>query len=640
MKSTLYLMKNVDLDPNYNFTIDFDNVDAQLNYFNDKISHELDITEDYSYIKFNEPIKVYKKVDELLGVNYLMFDNNDKTYFAFILNKKWAGDNCTSIEFKIDVFQTFMFDYEIDETFIEREHQNRYGKLTNVYGYPIYNREKEQLERGDQFICKQIEKLHDDVNPVLYENFSSQIDSGKFNLFWVYVISREPLADKIRNKNNTELSANISVNKGMPTNTYGYVMPMISLNGAVNPFINFTTKLVDITKDAENQFDEYGCLTPALLKKLSEDTNVISINVSRYAPFEYMVEKYTKPSNPTEYNYRFIPILDDNLLDGIYLAKITHSDGSFNGAFNFQYFSKDIFSVLNIKSHNNQIRLAEINKNNLKNIKYEPKLNTNDYKYYELNFGNQNIKLNIEDFDKINTAQLKMIFSFSVKNGQAIIPLNYKGMEEAYSDMATFDSVVNELPLRTDAWNEYLAQNKNSLISGFKTNAIQTGLGLAVGIATGGVGFALAGMQVLNYGAQINNQLAQMKDIKATPDKVEKTTIDTTLDHAIDDIYIKINTYEIHDDFKMKLFNYFYHFGYKCNCFKKPNLRSRFYFNYIKTIGVNIKSNIDAEFKNEIKQIFDNGITIWHFREKESFKGVNNYDYENAEMEFIGGNNG
>ena len=43
-----------------------------------------------------------------------------------------------------------------------------------------------------------------------------------------------------------------------------------------------------------------------------------------------------------------------------------------------------------------------------------------------------------------------------------------------------------------------------------------------------------------------------------------------------------------------KLYNYFYHYGYKANIFKSPNIRSRYYFNYIKTIGVNIKSNIDT----------------------------------------------
>ena len=640
MESTLYLMKDVDLDPNYNYTIDFDTPQAQSAYFNEKISEALEENEGYSYIKQDEPIKVYQNIDELFGVNYLMYENNNKTYYAFILNKKWVSDECTALEFKIDVMQTYMFNYDIDETFIEREHQDRFENLNNIYGAPIYNREKEQLERGEQFICKDIEYVDNKVAQTLKDNFSSHLTSGQMQIFWVYIISHEPLCNNVYNKLNTRLSHSISVNNGMPTNTYGYVVPMVNRGGSWVGFDTFTLKLVDGEHDEFDQYEEYGCIDASRLKKLSEDPRVISINISRYAPFEYKVEKVTIGSNPAVNHYRFIPNLSNYLFDGIYLGKIEYGDDTYNGVFAFEYFTKQVFDIFTIQKHDYQVLLPALNINNLKAIEFEPKLNTADYKYYELSFGNQNVKLNIEDFDYLRTAQFKFIHSFSIKNGQAIIPLNYKGMEEAFTDMITFDSIENEMPLRTAAWENYLSQNKNSMISGFKTSAIQTGLGLALGVATGGVGFAVAGAQVLNYGAQIANQMAQIKDLKETPDKVQKTTLDTTLDYAIDDIYIKVNTYEIHDKFKNKIFNYFYHYGYKCNDFKKPNVRSRYYFNYIKTIGANIKTNIDANVKTEIMQIYDNGITIWHYRDKNTFKGVNNYDYENVEMNLMGGTNG
>lgn len=636
MESTLYLMKNVDLDPNYNYTIDFDTEQAQSAYFDSKISNVLEYDEGYSYIKFNEPIKVYQNIDELFGVNYLMFTNNNKTYYGFILNKKWVSETCTALEFKIDVMQTFMFDYSIDESFIDREHQDRYKKLTSAYAVPIYNREKEQLERGEQFICTDIENIDNDIPQVLKDNFSTQLESGQMQIFWAYIIASEPLMEKVYNKNNVQHTHSSTINNGIPTNAYGYVVPMVSQAGAYSSANSFTIKLVDSSKDEYEQFEEYGCIDPDRLKKLSQNTKILSINISRYAPFNYKVEKVQTQTAPPHYNYRFIPELESDLFGGIYIGKITYSDETFNGVFAFEYFTKDNFRTFEIKKHNYQIYYSgALSKDNLKSIDFEPKLNTTDYKYYELSFGNQNLKLNIEDFDFVNSAQIKVLSSFSVKNGKAIIPLNYKGMKEAYTDMMTYDSTINELPLKTDAWEQYLAQNKNSMITGFTTNAIQSGLGLALGIATGGIGLAVAGTQVLNYAGQVANQMAQIKDIKATPDKVEKTTIDAILDHTIDDVYIKVNTYEIHNDFKNKIFNYFYHFGYKCNNFKKPNVRSRYYFNYIKTIGANIKTNIDADYKAEIMQIYDAGITIWHYRNKETFKGVNNYDYENVEMNLI-----
>lgn len=40
--------------------------------------------------------------------------------------------------------------------------------------------------------------------------------------------------------------------------------------------------------------------------------------------------------------------------------------------------------------------------------------------------------------------------------------------------------------------------------------------------------------------------------------------------------------------------------------------RSRYYFNYIKTIGCNITGDIPRKYLNKLKSIFDNGVTLWH----------------------------
>ena len=42
-----------------------------------------------------------------------------------------------------------------------------------------------------------------------------------------------------------------------------------------------------------------------------------------------------------------------------------------------------------------------------------------------------------------------------------------------------------------------------------------------------------------------------------------------------------------------------------------------------------------TNFRAEIANIFNNGITIWHYRNATTFKGVNNYDYENVETNLM-----
>ena len=57
---------------------------------------------------------------------------------------------------------------------------------------------------------------------------------------------------------------------------------------------------------------------------------------------------------------------------------------------------------------------------------------------------------------------------------------------------------------------------------------------------------------------------------------------------------------------------YFDQFGYKCNRVKIPNINGRRNWNFVKTIGCYIEANIPQDDLQEIKAMFDKGITFWH----------------------------
>ena len=102
IKSTLYLCSGVQLDPNYNYTLDFDNLQAQTAYFDSKINTVLQENEDYSYIRDSEDIKVQANIDDLVGVNYLFYENANKRYYAFITKKEYVNPTTTRLKFDID----------------------------------------------------------------------------------------------------------------------------------------------------------------------------------------------------------------------------------------------------------------------------------------------------------------------------------------------------------------------------------------------------------------------------------------------------------------------------------------------------------------------------------------------------------
>lgn len=635
----LYLLSNVDLDPDYNYTIDFDNATAQHNYFNSKVASVLSHNEDYSYIRADQSLKVQANIDDLEGVNYLMYKNAEKWYYAFITKKEYVSDRVTRLLFKIDLLQSFMFNYSLEESFIDREHQNRWQSS----GKPIFNRESENLEKGQEY-------YRNNERTQINDNIPDLMPKSSLKIFWLTIVAKESIGKKswstagglITGSQPSETSTT-KVNY-MYNNVFTYVAPVVILEGYwLNAPRFVATSKEGVTADK----NIVGLLSSNQVLELTKDPNLISINISQYCPFNYGCDKDSVPVYDDKgtliYNasrYKIFPkaVAGDPLPDinlSCYFWDNTAQKGS--GAIFFINNPTLRTSPIYKTPINNTIDITELNIENPKNIKFEPKLLTNDYSYYEAELGSQKIKINNEDL-MTDELKLEYVNSYSVKNGRALIPLDYKGQEKCLTDMLTYDSTINEMPLRTDAWLTYLSQNKSSMLSGFITSTLQTAGSIGLGLATGGTGFAVAGAQALSFAGNIANSLAQINDIKNRPDEVNKTALDLVLDYVTKDLYITLNKFDIHENYKKKIFNYFYHYGYKANDFKKPNIRSRYYFNYIKTTGANIKTNIDADYKNEIASIYDRGITIWHYRDANTFKGVNNYNYENVEMTLIGGN--
>lgn len=82
---------------------------------------------------------------------------------------------------------------------------------------------------------------------------------------------------------------------------------------------------------------------------------------------------------------------------------------------------------------------------------------------------------------------------------------------------------------------------------------------------------------------------------------------------------------------RKKIGDYFAMFGYKQNKLMDINVNSRHYYNYVKTIGINIKSNkIPSNYLNTLKNIFDNGVTIWHIDNENV--NIGDYSMDNKEV--------
>lgn len=619
--SRLYLLEGVPLNMNHEHTIDFANAESQFNFFQSYKNTIID-DDDYSWIRDNI-IKVNVNIDDIRSCNYIMFNNKSKWYYAFITSKEYVNQNNTQINFVIDVMQTFMFDYTIGETFVEREHQDRYYYENNKL-HPIFSRTRENLERGDEMMRTKTEVLYDERKP----------SNCTFDITWLTVITKEKLSNQYYDTNgllNIERVLPTTFN-GVYNNIYAYAVPVIYNQPTQEGFYHFYFNCE--LKRSNTSIANVSMMTPDAIYVLSKDPKVISITESKYAPFDYTWKYTDTPGASTSINRTFTLTVES---DNPYGDR-TYAISSYENTAN----KNAMFFIINhsatqppTSSINTDFSIdADLSIDNQKSIEYEPKLLTQDYQYKLLTYGNNEVKiLNENCFN--NQIYVDFVNPFSAKLSQSMQLSNYNTNDVDNIEQSIYnDGFMFELPLLTDAWLEYLQNNKNALQTGMATGAISTVGSLAIGALTGGLGLAVTASTALSYFTQVANQMAQIKDLKEKPDEIKNVTNDICIE-MIKGMELKLKTYEIYNQFKNKIFNYFYHFGYIANEFITPNLKSRYYFNYIKTIGCNIQSSIDNEYVSELRNIFDNGITIWHYRDDSTWKGVGEYNYENVETSIM-----
>lgn len=260
------------------------------------------------------------------------------------------------------------------------------------------------------------------------------------------------------------------------------------------------------------------------------------------------------------------------------------------------------------------------------------KLKTYPYCYIGCNPVNGSSKIyRYEDF---TDTQVKFNVISEVNPSPTIcfIPQNYRGeVNNSMADIVTMGGYPT-LSSKSDVFNSWLAQNSNIIslnmeqenynytidqISRGVNFASQLGNDIAnlnVGSAlTGGITTGLEmGRADVNHEYYIKGQMAQIEKQRLLPDKVNLSGSNATLLGY--EVFNKniFSIYTIKQEFAKKIDKYFSCYGYTTNMIKLPNINNRPNWNYLKTIGINIKANIPQTDLQQIKDMFNTGITLWH----------------------------
>ena len=217
-------------------------------------------------------------------------------------------------------------------------------------------------------------------------------------------------------------------------------------------------------------------------------------------------------------------------------------------------------------------------------------------------------------------ATLKIRGGFGANMQVSAIPQNYQGETESIS----YTLSIKDWPACawvTNYYQNWLAQNKASLIINTATAATQTTSGGATAYASGGLA---GGDMVLSGVTQIAGTIAEVYQHSILPDKMSGSAnaADINAVSGISGFYTYCKS--IRPEYAKVIDDYFTMFGYKTNRLKQPNITGRAAFNYVKTIGANVRGKAPNEILSFIANMLDRGITFWHTND------VGNYSLKNS----------
>lgn len=297
----VYLL-NTPLENNYHNTLYFQNKNDQESYFGTCIRHYFD---DFTYQRKEEKIRVPKGYDEIQDCNYVMYRNqknaepssDDKWYFCFIKEMKYVNDERTDIIIQTDVLQTWMFDFEVKASFIEREHVDNddIGRHT--------------LDEGL------------DIGEYIVNDYRTPIERNRDDLCYVMATTRDP--------NNGNDLAGGNVYHGIATGvTYYRYDNATDLTVAIRELDNkgVGDAIVSIFMCPKDLVEGYNAST----HKINQSTSPKVTDIDIAGMYEWAGDGYTPRNNKLFcYPYRFLRVSNNAGASAVYRYEYFTSQLSF-----------------------------------------------------------------------------------------------------------------------------------------------------------------------------------------------------------------------------------------------------------------------------------------------------------------------
>lgn len=255
------------------------------------------------------------------------------------------------------------------------------------------------------------------------------------------------------------------------------------------------------------------------------------------------------------------------------------------------------------------------------------------------------LELHHELFD--SPSSLNVRYGIALNGGNPILyayPLNYAGLTNNYNCLIQF----NQFPkcsYTTDYYKAWLAQNASGQNLRMAFRGIDFAQSIGNGIAKIGAAAATAGMSsssmgsaqaagsavngasgVIGSGINLAKEVLSINNEKKVaqlqPDSTKQTS-GSGANAEMNTCYISVRKVHLRKEYLQKIDDYFSAFGYHIGKIITPDLSSRTSWNYVKCVHANIAGVSEHSDLVKLREIFNNGVTIWHTND------VGNYGLSN-----------
>ena len=243
------------------------------------------------------------------------------------------------------------------------------------------------------------------------------------------------------------------------------------------------------------------------------------------------------------------------------------------------------------------------------------KLLTAPYCFFNIsNNAGSSAPFHYEDFT--STIKFNIEGTFGASGNVKAIPIGYKNITSSENalDYSISGAKYPICSWKSDSYTNWLTQNAVNMETQWRSGVMSGALSTLGSAFTGGTLGVFGGL--VQTGANLvslatDQHLAKTR-ANFVPDQVRGNL------NAGDIVWAKYSspfTYlpmSIKAQFARCIDEYFSQFGYKCNRVKLPNITGRRNWNFVKTIGCYIEADIPQDDLQEIKSMFDKGVTFWH----------------------------